>query len=137
MPRPPRRGRAAAGRPAAGRRGEARFRTGGAGAGPGPGPFGQARSGGHGPPATGGPPAPAAERRALLDRRGTVASRRGELGPARQYWRELAELQSGNLGVRLGLFDLALATGDRDAAAQLVVEIHDVEGAEGSTSRFA
>ncbi len=56
---------------------------------------------------------------------------------ARQYWRELAALQPDNLRVRLGLFDLAVAAGDHDAAASLVDEIRKIEGDEGTTWRFA
>jgi tetratricopeptide (TPR) repeat protein len=78
----------------------------------------------------------ATARPALLDRLGAVAIRLGELGPARQYWRELAALQPENLAVRLGLFDLALAAGDRDAAA-LVDEIQKAEGEEGTSWQFA
>ena len=79
---------------------------------------------------------PAADRPALLERLGTVATRLGDLGLARQYWGELAVLQQKNVAVRLGLFDLALAAGDRKAAAELVEEIRLAEGEPGTSWRF-
>src|SRR5262249_47786122 len=79
---------------------------------------------------------PETERPAVLDRLGAVAIRLGELGPARQYWRELATLQPRNVTVRRGLFELALAAGDRDAADALVGEIHQAEGEHRITWQF-
>ena len=79
----------------------------------------------------------AADRPVFLDRLGAAESRLGELTLGRQYWRELAALQPDNLGVRLGLFDLALAAGDQDAAAGLVDEIRKTEGDEGTNWQFA
>ena len=51
---------------------------------------------------------PAADRPAFLDRLAVAEIRLGESDLARQYCRELAALQPDNLGVRLGLFDLAM-----------------------------
>src|SRR5262249_12905663 len=41
------------------------------------------------------------------------------------------------IGVRLGLFDLALMAGDRDEPTHLVDEIQNIEGEEGTSWRFA
>jgi predicted Zn-dependent protease len=80
---------------------------------------------------------PAADRAAFLTRLGTVEIRLGEVNLARQYWRELAELQPENLRVKLDLFNLALAAGDQQAAADLEDQIHKAEGAAGTFWRFA
>jgi tetratricopeptide (TPR) repeat protein len=80
---------------------------------------------------------PAADRPAFLDRLGAVAIRLGRPDLARQYWHELADLQKQDIRVRLGLFDLALAAGDRDEPTRLVEEIRRIEGEVGSNWRFA
>jgi tetratricopeptide (TPR) repeat protein len=80
---------------------------------------------------------PAADRPALLDQLGSAEIRLGQSKLARQYWRELADLQPDNVAVRFGLFDLALAAGDHDDARKLVDEIHKVEGDEGLSWQFA
>jgi tetratricopeptide (TPR) repeat protein len=79
---------------------------------------------------------PAAKRPAFLDRLGLAEIRLNELKLARQHWRELAALQPENLRVRLGLFELAIVAGDRDAATALVDEIRKVEGDEGTNWQF-
>jgi cellulose synthase operon protein C len=80
---------------------------------------------------------PTTDRPAFLDRLALTEIRLHELGLARQYWRELATLQLDNIRVRLGLFDLAVETGDRDAANDLVSEIRKIEGEKGTSWRFA
>jgi tetratricopeptide (TPR) repeat protein len=80
---------------------------------------------------------PAADRPDLLDRLGVAAIRLGRPDLARQYWRELADLQPENAAVRLGLFDLALLAGDRDEPTRLIEEIHKIEGDAGISWRFA
>jgi cellulose synthase operon protein C len=80
---------------------------------------------------------PDADRAAFLDRLASAEIRLGEVNLARQHGRELAALQSENLGIRLVLFDLAVAAGDQDDAAKLVDEIHNTEGDEGTSSQFA
>jgi predicted Zn-dependent protease len=82
---------------------------------------------------------PKAERLLFLDRLAAVEIRLGRVGLARRYWHELADLQSNNLGVRLALFDLALASADHEEAASLVKEVEQIEntpGAQGTTWRF-
>ena len=79
----------------------------------------------------------AADRPAFLDRLAVTEIRLRELALARQHWRELASLQPDNFRVRLGLFDLAIEAGDRDAAADLVSEIRKIEGDKGTSWRFA
>ncbi len=79
----------------------------------------------------------AADRPAFLDRLARVEIQLGDPRLARQYWRELAALQPENLGVRLRLFDLALAAGDHADAAKLVDEIRKAEGDQGTLWRFA
>ncbi len=80
---------------------------------------------------------PAADRPAFLDRLGGVEIQLGDLKLARQYGRELAALQRENLGIRLRLFDLAVAAGDEADAAELVDEIRKAEGEEGTSWKFA
>jgi cellulose synthase operon protein C len=82
---------------------------------------------------------PAADRPVFLDRLGSAEIRLGESNLGRQHWRELAVLQPQNLGVRLGLFDLAMVAGDQGDAAALVDEIRgtETEGDEGTAWRFA
>ena len=80
---------------------------------------------------------PAADRTALLDRLESVSIQLGQLNLARQYGRELADLQPDNIGARLRLFDLAVMAGDRDEPARLVEEIRKIEGDEGINWRFA
>jgi tetratricopeptide (TPR) repeat protein/predicted TPR repeat methyltransferase len=80
---------------------------------------------------------PAADRPALLERLGSVAIRLRELNQARQYGRELADLQPEDLRIRLTLFDLAREAGDHDGAAALVREIRAVEGEAGTFGQFA
>ncbi|MGA2700263.1 MAG: tetratricopeptide repeat protein [Isosphaeraceae bacterium] len=79
----------------------------------------------------------AAGRPVFLDRLATVEIQLGDPKLARQYGRELAALQPENLGVRLRLFDLALAAGDHADAAQLVDEVRKAEGEQGTLWRFA
>jgi predicted Zn-dependent protease len=80
---------------------------------------------------------PAAQRPVFLDRVASVELLFGQPVLARQYWRELAELEPSNLGVRLKLVDLALAAGDQADAAALVDEIRSAEGDRGTTWQFA
>ena len=79
---------------------------------------------------------PAETRPAFLEQLVPVEIRLGEPALARQYCRELAELQPANLQVMMVEFDLALqATDDQDAQV-LVNKIRTVEGNEGTTWRF-
>ena len=80
---------------------------------------------------------PPGDRPVWLDRLGSVAIRLGRPDLARQYWHELADLQKENMNVRLGLFDLALAAGDRGEADRLVEELRKIEGQVGTNWRFA
>ena len=79
----------------------------------------------------------AADRPAFLDRLAAVEIQLGDSRLARQYGRELAALQPENVGVRLRLFDLALAAGDHADAAKLVDEVRKAEGDQGTLWRFA
>jgi tetratricopeptide (TPR) repeat protein len=80
---------------------------------------------------------PAADRPAFLEQLTSAEIRLGQLYLARQHGRELATLQPENLGIRLGLFDLALSVGDHSDAENLVAEIRNAEGDEGTSWPFA
>jgi tetratricopeptide (TPR) repeat protein len=80
---------------------------------------------------------PAADQPAFLDHLSLVETRLGALDPAREHGRELAALEPDNLGIRLRLFDLAMAAGDHANAADLVDEIHKAEGDRETSWRFA
>jgi len=80
---------------------------------------------------------PVADRPAFLDRLSLVETRLGALDLARQYGRELAALQPEDLGIRLRLFELAMAAGDQADAAKVVDEIHKAEGDQGTSWRLA
>jgi cellulose synthase operon protein C len=79
----------------------------------------------------------AAERPAFLDRLAMAEIRLGQIEPARQYLRELADLNPQDIGVRLNLIDLAVVAGDHDAAGRLVDEIKKTEDESGTNWRFA
>ena len=80
---------------------------------------------------------PAESRTAFLDRLVQIEVRRGELAPARQYCRELSELEPANLQVLMVAFDLALQADDDSAAELLINKIRTLEGNAGATWRFA
>ena len=56
---------------------------------------------------------------------------------ARRHWRELAALQPENLTVRVGLFELAVASADQGDAGAIVDEIRTAEGDQGTIWRLA
>ncbi len=80
---------------------------------------------------------PPADRPLVLGRLESVAVQLGQLNLARQYGRELADLQPENIGVLLRLFDLAVMAGDRDEPGRLVDGIRKIEGEDGINWRFA
>jgi tetratricopeptide (TPR) repeat protein len=79
---------------------------------------------------------PPADQPAFLAALAQAADRLGEVPLARQSWSALLALQPDNLGVMMGLFDLALEAGDSAAAAELVGKLRQVEGEEGTLWRF-
>ncbi len=79
----------------------------------------------------------AADRPAFLDGLTVTEIRLREPARAREHLAELAALQPENLQVRLTLFDLAIEAGDHAAAADLVQDLHKLEGDRGTHWRFA
>ncbi len=80
---------------------------------------------------------PAADQPEFLSRLASVEIQLRELGLARQYGRELAELQPDDVNVRLTLFELAKEEGDQADAASLVEDVRKIEGDNGFFWRYA
>ncbi len=80
---------------------------------------------------------PTAECTAFLDRLAMTELRLGEPALARQHLRELSALQPDNIRVLLARFDLALAAGDQADATELVENLRNLEGEQGTHWRFA
>ena len=80
---------------------------------------------------------PQADKPTFLDRLVSIEGQLRELDLARQYGRELAELQPADINVRLTLFELAKEAGDHADAATIVEDVHKIEGDNGTFWRFA
>jgi tetratricopeptide (TPR) repeat protein len=80
---------------------------------------------------------PAAEQRRLL--RGLAVAHRlaEDMAGATKLWKRLAGLEPNDLGIRIALFDLALASKEPDAIADAVEDIRRIEGEQGVLWKYA
>lgn len=76
------------------------------------------------------------DRPRLLNGLADAHLRLGDSAEAERLWRQVAEQQPNNLGIRLVLFDLALVAKDSMEVERLLAEIHRIEGENGTFWRY-
>ncbi len=79
---------------------------------------------------------PAAELPRFLDQLATAETRLNEPELAHVHLRELSKLEPGNLKVLMGRFDLALAARDETEGNELIQQIREIEGEDGTNWRY-
>lgn len=65
-----------------------------------------------------------------------ISYRLGDVQEAQRLWTQVAELQKGDVRVRLYLFDIALAEGKEETVNRLLDEIRGLEGEDGLMWRY-
>ena len=74
-----------------------------------------------------------ADRPRLLNGLADAHLRLGDTAEAERLWRQVAEQQPNNLGIRLVLFDLALLAKETTALDRVMAEIRRIEGEKGAS----
>ncbi len=80
---------------------------------------------------------PVEDRSRLLNGLADAHMRMGDTTEAERLWRQVADLQPNNLGIRLVLFDLALLAKSDTEIERELKEIRDIEGENGTFWRYA
>jgi tetratricopeptide (TPR) repeat protein len=78
-----------------------------------------------------------ADRPRLLNGLADARRRLGDDADAERLWKQVADMQPNNLGIRLVLFDLALLANQPAEVERRLAEIRGIEGENGSFWRYA